>query len=229
MYYRALGWIGKWMDWGRDTANTWAKARKRGRYRIFFSSNCQHGCLQIEGSSIAWNKRIVYPNVCYQKKYVWWPTFLEITKFGWTRNPDTSYFQLSRSYQASFSHKDIAITANVAQRHPLTQSVSLISFNEVFQFVLRRDNSCYGGQESLWSWVYDDKPNKYISLIRLLMNGVSVYGKWIPGPECLLAFAAWNQHPFQMICLNMLLHITFVHCLLSTYFTFIGCFPLDSV
>ena len=197
MYYRALGWMGKWMDWGRDTANTWAKARKRGRYRIFFSSNCQHGCLQIEDSSIAWKKGKIHPNKCYHKIYVWWPTFLEITKFGWTRNPDTSYFQLSRSYQASFSHKDIAIIANVAQRHSLTR----ISFINVTQwgFSIRLASwqfLLWWTRESLWSWVYDDKPNKYISLIRLLMKGVSVYGKWIPGPECLLAFAAWNQHPF---------------------------------
>ena len=107
-------------------------------------------------------------------------------------------------------------------------SIYLSIVASLSKFVLRRDNSCYGGQESLWSWICNVKP-KYISFILFFMNGGSVYGKWICGPEFLLAFAAWHQHPFQVICLNMLSHIPFVHCLLSTYFTFIGCFPLEFV
>ena len=107
-------------------------------------------------------------------------------------------------------HRESNPTCISTLRFQFGRSIYLSIVASLPLFVLRRDNSCYGGQGSLWSWIYDVKPNKYISSIRFFMNRGSVYGKWISGPECLLAFAAWNQHPFQVICLNMLSHIPFV-------------------
>ena len=50
------------------------------------------------------------------------PTFLEISKFGWTWNLDTSYLQLSRRHhiRPPFYTKTLQKIANVAKHHSLT-------------------------------------------------------------------------------------------------------------